>query len=424
MPRAAYVIALTLMLLTGIVVGQLRSLGPTRSEAMPAEDPLAQRAAANYYDAVNSLLASGDAVSLRAVLHQNFVDHSGSSQDASTAHELESQLLSLSGTLPGIQITPATITVQNAVVASNVSFTGTTQQITDDLTAEFENPPPAFEMLRIADGKVIERWAGPALSAPATVDSLTSLDASEPATAFRELRFDRLTFARFAQQTVAIHAGTFLFIESGVVQYHFSTELVGKPGNEAASENGGELRAGDILRIPAAEPYSLVNNGLHDATVLRLTTLFADNSSPISTTLSNAPAPGVTRELLMSGAGIRPLQDAFQIDLLLVTLSPGAVITDHRVVEAEMLLAVDGRIEADISDGEVGVLTEQATIDRRTESLVLARGQGIAVYPKTGVAYRAASSTPATFWLVTVNRVADVPQGTDTLPLSLDTGGS
>jgi hypothetical protein len=126
----------------------------------------------------------------------------------------------------------------------------------------------------------------------------------------------------------------------------------------------------------------------------------------------------------MSGAGIRPLQDAFQIDLLLATLSPGAVITDHRVVEAEMLLAVDGRIEADISDGEVGVLTEQATIDRRTESLVLASGQGIAVYPETGVAYRAASSTPATFWLVTVTRVADVPRDTEAVPMSLVIGGS
>src|SRR5680860_266055 len=95
MNKTAVVFALTLMLLTGLVVGQIYSLGAPGLATVPASNPQALRTSERFYMAVNTLLESGDASSLRAVLHPGFIDHAAGGEDPGTARDLETELLAV-----------------------------------------------------------------------------------------------------------------------------------------------------------------------------------------------------------------------------------------------------------------------------------------------------------------------------------------
>src|SRR5680860_24299 len=75
MPRTAAAFALTLTLLTGIVLGQLHSAGSTRSFATAVPNSHASQTATSFYEAINSLLETGDPGDLRSILHSAFIDH-------------------------------------------------------------------------------------------------------------------------------------------------------------------------------------------------------------------------------------------------------------------------------------------------------------------------------------------------------------
>src|SRR5680860_977090 len=76
MSRTAAAFALTLTLLTGIVLGQLHSASSTRSFTTEVPNPRASQTAASFYQAINSLLETGNPADLRSILHSDFIDHS------------------------------------------------------------------------------------------------------------------------------------------------------------------------------------------------------------------------------------------------------------------------------------------------------------------------------------------------------------
>src|SRR5688572_9290932 len=104
MARTARAIALMLMLLTGVVLGQLYRLDSPGAATIPAANPLALQTAERFYAAVNSLLETGDPSALRGTLHDRFVDRASDHESPASAGELEDQLLALRQSLPGIRV--------------------------------------------------------------------------------------------------------------------------------------------------------------------------------------------------------------------------------------------------------------------------------------------------------------------------------
>src|SRR5687768_17140613 len=99
MPRTVVFVALTLMLLTGFVLGQLRGLVSPGSATVPDANPMALQTATDFYEAVNAVLDSGDPAHLRAMVHPGYIDHS-QPEGAGTLGDLEASLLALREAFP------------------------------------------------------------------------------------------------------------------------------------------------------------------------------------------------------------------------------------------------------------------------------------------------------------------------------------
>jgi mannose-6-phosphate isomerase-like protein (cupin superfamily) len=381
------------MLLTGVVLGQLYRLDSPGAATIPAANPLALQTAERFYAAVNSLLETGDPSALRGTLHDRFVDRASDHESPASAGELEDQLLALRQSLPGIRVAASTITVQHSIVASTITFSGMTEQITESLTAGFAMTPTGYELLEIDGSKVIERWSGPAFSVPAEFETLGSTEvAGTPS--FKLVDLSRLTIERFARYTVDNHDGTILIVESGSLAV-----AVASPETPATA---AALTAGQRLEVPANTPFSLANTELEPASALLLTISVPNGGAATATfALPRELEHGVSRDVLASGSGFRPGADRTQVTMSSVQLAPGATIAAHRVAEFEMLVVAEGALDADVRDGDIGVFTEMGTVTRQSGLISLTAGQGIAVDPGAEVSYRVTGQAPATIWLVT-----------------------
>jgi quercetin dioxygenase-like cupin family protein len=402
MNRTAAGFALMLTLLTGLVLGQLSSLGSIRSAEIPASSPLALETAASFYGAVNTTLETGDPVALRTVLHGDFINHSHISESTRTAGELEESLLALRQAFPDLRFLASDSAVQDALVISSMTTTGNTQAVMGGVA--MENGPlwTGYEILRIHKDRVIERWASPALPIAPRISTVATIATIGQAPVFRTLRIERLTFERNARHNISSHAGSVIIVESGT----FGTQLDPNGSEHGGSQDATLIAPGDSVTVPAAMPFWIANMDGQSGSVLLLTIGVVNSGEQHGATTSpSGPTPGITWELLASGSSIRPNNGPFRLEVHRVQIGPGTGIANHAIVETELMLVTEGTIEIAIRSGDAGFLTEHKTIARQSGSLILTPGQGIAVPADTELSYRATGQSSATLWLVTVKPV-------------------
>ncbi|MCC6945084.1 MAG: ester cyclase, partial [Thermomicrobiales bacterium] len=178
--------ALIVMLLTGLAIGQLYALGPVKMQTGTASDARSGDAAAAYYEAVNELLATGDASALQAVLHPDFINHSLDADREGPADELIDVLLTLAGAFPGLQMEASIAVIQESIVAVSLTATGAAWMGEGGIERCCASRATGYEVLRIERGKIAERWAHAALPGPAIIESLGATDVA-PALAVRDL---------------------------------------------------------------------------------------------------------------------------------------------------------------------------------------------------------------------------------------------
>jgi mannose-6-phosphate isomerase-like protein (cupin superfamily) len=389
------------MLLTGLVLGQLRNLGSPGVTAVPAaSNRQAMQAARDFYDAVNKILSSGDRVALRSILHAQFTDHSDY-HEPGTAQDLETDLLALRQTFPDLQLEPLSISAHSGIVMTNLRVTGSPHGEVAAFAIESEVVDAELELLRVEEGAVIERWASPALPWPAHVQTIGTLDNIIPMTSIRTVHLERLTLEPFAQLVVGGHLGSMLIVESGSIGV-----LQGSPNSVPLSDSA--LGAGEAIAISAGSPFNIQNSEPRPASLLIVT--IAAPPSPSLTSPSPAsdqpdPGSGSTRAILTDRAPIRPDQGPFQLTVKQVEIGPNTSIARHVVAEAELLLVLEGTIEAAVHTDDIIMLTDQVSVARRPGLVTIAPGQGLTVNAGTELAYRVSGATPATILLVSIDPV-------------------
>jgi SnoaL-like domain len=197
-------IALALMLLTGLVLGQLAGLSSPVPAALPDSDPGAVQAAERFYDAVNILLGSGDPSNLRSLLHPDFIDHAETGKASGTAGDLERRLLAIRGLLPGLRIQTFAMTHGGDLIASTLIATGSAQGTVNGVAVEASLAGPGLDLLRVANGLVLERCASPGLPVPPHIETLGSVEVGRQSSA-RALNFERIVFERSSSRTLSRH---------------------------------------------------------------------------------------------------------------------------------------------------------------------------------------------------------------------------
>ena len=402
MNKKATALALTLMLLTGIVVGQLSTIGGSEPHAQPAPVSDAGDTAIRFYAALNTTLRTGDPTDLRAVLHDDFVDHS-SLQHPVSADDLEAQLITLQRSFPGLHLTASATVVHNDLVASSLAATGQIRSTAGDLVIDAKSTG-GYDLLRVAGSKVVERWSSPGLPNAATITSIVLTDIVTDAMSGWRLKVERIEIAPRDQLSVVTQQGTVIVIEAGSIGIT-QAGAASRPqtafaagGAPAVLEASGVPGSGAIIAISPADSYQLSNRAPETARLLHITLTKAtigydgDIKSDISSLSSQEPHVNAQHVVDTFGMG------QSQIVINLVHIGAGALIVSRHIVEKEFLVVMDGTVVATANSGELNHWNQRST-DSLNENQ---RNDVIAAPAGAIVNYQAGGQSPATFLLVSV----------------------
>ncbi len=144
------------MLLTGLVLGQLRTIGV---QTVPAATNSAGAVAAlRFYDGINQFLAGGPPDAFLVELDPNFVDRRTPMGGEGTAEDLLRYLSSLRATFSDLRVDISDPLVQGESVAVDLSLAGDFSGTFAGIEVSALDASGGFEYLRVANGKIAERW--------------------------------------------------------------------------------------------------------------------------------------------------------------------------------------------------------------------------------------------------------------------------
>jgi hypothetical protein len=411
MPKAALLIALALMLLSGLVIGNLSALDPVgqRVDAIPPASSGTSRTAVSFYSAIDMLLSTGDASSLRNTVHPDFIDHSPLSPEPGNIETLEAWLLSIRASSPDLRFTVTEVIAQNDLIAVDLEQTSVPDVTIAGLPVTVPQATGGYELLRVENGLVSERWASPAL--PGQIDpSVASLGGIDDSGWIREPRIERLTFASQSRMEMIDHKGTVLIVESGSLNLRVAgpsdLTLTDSPDGANRSWSSADipvrLDAGALHTIEPDAPFLIWNTGQTDARLVALTVVQLAPVDYFYSGLDDADESGVTRQLLAGGATIRPDHGPFQLQVGHAVVAPGMAIAPHKVNELEMLFVTKGTVEATLENGWVFSLSDLNGLKTENDVATVGPDQAISAGYGVELSYQVTGSEPAEFWLITV----------------------
>jgi hypothetical protein len=399
-------VAIACALLTGLVVGELRSLLTAPVAGTTIAEPRTAHTSAAFYQAMTDVLQTGDPARLRRILHPAFVDHSLGSEEQGSSHDLEAWLLSLRATDPEVRLEAVPLMARDGIAASSLSFALDPSETPQSLRLEVDATGPAYDLLRIENGLVIERWSTASARGPGTIRLASQVEFSAQPVA-RMAQLERITVRQYSRLDFANTNGAILLAESGAVE---AIVTAGQGG--AADPAQGALLPGETRTFPAGQSFRLSNTGIEPGVVLMASLRAFDPAVRQPPEPFGAGLPeGVSRELLISGPAASANDGAIRLALHDVALEPGAAIAAHTVPMAELALLIEGELEAAVSEGPVGLLTSAGSIRRTEDPPALQPGQAIIAYAQTQIGYRAGDAAPARLLIITFLDSSDDPAG-------------
>ena len=108
---------------------------------------------------VYEIFSSDNLDALNEVFARDFVDHNPQPEQARGLKGLKEMLSSLRESFPDLQWTPEDAIAEGDKVASRITISGTQRGMYKSIPATGEHTSiPLVNVLRIVDGKVVERW--------------------------------------------------------------------------------------------------------------------------------------------------------------------------------------------------------------------------------------------------------------------------
>lgn len=351
MSRTLAGISLSLMLVTGLVVGQLATVNSAWQSPAAASSAATIQAAYDFYDAINDFMSSGNPVRLRSTLSPDFVDHSLHRSDPATGADLERYIESVRLESPGLRFSVTPVLREPGVVAVAIASNLSADEENLRSQVDVRGSLPSFDLLKLQGSKVIERWSFPVAPPSGRVEAIAtvSLRPSPPATGFV---LERFALDPFAQLDFLHEAGIVILTESGAVTCEsVATSSLGQlqetqetcrtlPDRKIIVEFGRSIR----LRNPGPEPATLVT--------LRLQ---SGETAPIASppeSIHNAQ-PGIASQTLAFGLFHEEQRGPLEVVIQEVFLAPGNGVADHTVPGTEVGLMLSGAINVSSLGGSV-----------------------------------------------------------------------
>ncbi len=413
MPRSLAAIALILTLLSGILLGQIRTIGQ-REIYLPAR-PSANAIALvqTFYGEVNRFLADGDASVLAPYLHPEFADHASYVDSSGTMDDYLDYLRSIRQVVPGLRMESLVISALGDLVVVDVRTAENHKGEFTGFEFELEQGDSGYEILRLERGVIAERWGSRTLP-PRFVPALQmSLPVS--ADSFRELRVDRLELASEAQLTLEQRDPSVLIVESGIIEYELQDmmELPTGPiavveqtagSSNVLSVETASLEPGLPAVLPGGASIRLSNSGSIPAAALLITAKRQAILPTGGVTDGQAIAATGVRVTLLAASGVKGLPASNQIVLSLgmAMLPAGTSLPLHSVEAAEIFVVNAGQLATEYRDGMIDSRASTGEFTKAASGQMFGIGDAGRVHATTGIEYRATGSTPASVWIITM----------------------
>ncbi len=398
-----HVLAITL---AAFVAGSaVASLIPSKlaedTRIAPAPNTALLRVATGFYDGVNSLLATGDATDLLSQLDAGFLSYSATTHNPASAPDLVAALQGIRSTFPDAHFAVIELDTRNDLVFAAIRISGRSNGTFAGMALDPVMPERLDEVLRIRDGKLVDRWGGdwsPAqfLNVANRIVSTPSGDSMVP-----ELRQWRIV--PNGHGDVAGESWRFLVVESGSIGWAISSDAVAAEYLSYADGRWDPVRArnrlepGDAVVLPAGATARFWNSESAEARLL-VVEVPLTKEPPVS---SAGTSFGVTRVLLARGVTVPSDSRAVVVSIGQVSL-PSSSSWQHAGIPigGELLLVTGGSLDASVEGGPIWIVDEQSAISALHAAHVDA-GRGIAIAGDAGITYRAAGTETMRAWVVT-----------------------
>jgi mannose-6-phosphate isomerase-like protein (cupin superfamily) len=387
MSRIASVIALLAILLTGVLIGQMRQFRVSSVEPVPARSGDSGIVTDRFYAAIEHLLRTGDAAPLRDVTSPDYVEHRRLDRDPGTRETLERDLVALRAQHPEIRIAAERLTEDRELVASQVRLSGIADPMLAGVPVDLPRHGPGYELLRIQGKRVVERWTGSPI--PGHVREVAVIDDMSDSQRARRPVLERLMLAPLATFDDRSHLGAVVIVESGSLRL--------REGD--ADVEAERLEPGDVRAFAPGAEFALWN--IHRESAMAL--IFSIRSfSPASAFGSETAQAGVGRTAMTGGSLLKPAAGAMSLRAGHSVAAPGTAIRRHAVEGAEVLMVVEGRVEVAVADGYVWMVEDTGLLAMRRETFEIGAGHAVATDAGSEVSYTVTGDGPAEFWYFTV----------------------
>ncbi|MGD9711077.1 MAG: hypothetical protein AB7V46_03310 [Thermomicrobiales bacterium] len=381
--------SLTLMLLTGLVVGQLRTLESAWPAPASASSAASLRGTYEFYDAFNDFLSTGNPTNLRSTLHPEFVDHSLDVSGPASGADLEEYIDAVRLVSPGVTLSATAVLREPGLVAVSVKSELPADEERVRLRLDARGSLPEFDLLKFRGSKVIERWSFPLAPALGRVEQLAAVTLVQ-SPASDGFILERFSLDPFEQLDFFHEIGIVILMQSGTVTCEsVATSSLGQMQDTREScrkaleseiivESGRSIR----LRNPGPEPAVLVTLRLQRDGI---------PTEPSQPEDGRSPQPEFAGQTLAFGSFDHKRRGSLEIVIHEVYLESGNGIAAHSVIGEEVVLTLTGEVDVSSQGGDLESLAsngQMAPID-----LPIAATAGNAFFAHQGSRFAYLNST-------------------------------
>jgi hypothetical protein len=363
-----------------------------------------------FYDAVNTLIGTGDRAALREIVHPEFVDvgfHGGESG----IEGLESYLLALREIDPSAAITANTLTdIENRTISSPSIDLHAPASLLGFETSAVEPWWPPIETFEIQEDKIIERRAfreprlrlaptdvsGFPMVLPKQRDVHVYLIQLEPGTRSTHITLETASLVHplSGELIVSINRASLTHQAQGI---HSSASP--SPGNRTVPMTlQASASPGTTIVVPNGAKFAIVNNGVRLASTLFVTSALSAAVSDAYADPEMQPIP-VAEGILIHRFSDLGEQSALRMSVGDALIMPGAVahLTEnaHSIVitDSDLIHTVRGSGECQIRELPIGLTLKDPRI-RGIRFLCLGMSRGDSLVN--------AGNAPVRLWVVAV----------------------
>ena len=398
MPRRIAFTALALMFLTGLVFGQLHTIGGSYERPATVTNRAASEAAQGFYDAIDRFLSGEDASIVARNLAPEFVDHSPIFAGNGAADDLIRYLSSLRSSFPEVRLEVAELIASESTVAVDVVVAGSSNGSFAGLGIGKTTSTPGHELLHIEDGLITERWGSQTL--PPLFETVTRAGARLNSAPWVEPRLERFALEAGESFTARNRDGALLIVEHGDFEVVIERDAPGPPIERGfilpdQTPTPGDtisLRAGDMVALPAGPDFRGWLSGGQSGELLTLKLQMLPHSDFVSGAFQPLAYDGVP---VVAGINFPAGLNSYDLWIGRAVLPPGTGIPSHLVTGAELVSVIRGELVVTASGGNVVVNGGVSIMTTATGIQTLAAGDGMGAVAGSEIGFRASDTVPA-----------------------------